>query len=211
MPIVAKSSGNSDFEPISAGLHHSVCYGIIDLGTQPSNSPQFKPARKVVFLYEVPEERITIEGKDLPRGISAIFTLSLASKSKLRPALESWRGKPFTDEELEGFDITKVLGANAFLNVVHATKGEKTYANVSTINPIPKGVAKKTAENKLVQWSISDQPEGPIKVPEGVPDWIKAKIMLSEEYIASQSQSGNHPPSQEDVGPGQTVDEDVPF
>lgn len=213
MPIVAKSNGGSDFEPIPSGLHHSVCYGIIDIGTQPTNNPQFKPARKVVFLFEIPEERINIDGKDLPRGVSSIFTLSLGTKSKLLPALQSWRGRPFTEEELKGFDVTKVLGANAYLNIVHSTKGEKTYANVQTINPLPKGANKLTAETPLTQWSIDDQPDGPIRIPERLPDWIKQKIMQSDEYINRSQGEGSQPDAESTVHTDHKEDdgEDVPF
>lgn len=213
MPITAKAASGTSHEPIPSGLNHGVCYGIIDVGTQPSGNPQFKDSRKVIFLFELPEERITIEGKDLPRGTSATFTLSLGDKSKLRPALESWRGRPFTPEELNGFDITKVLGANAYLNITHVVKGDKTYANITTINPLPKGIQKKTAENKLISWSIEDQ-KGPIVPPEGIPEWIKARIMASKEYIDSHMAQEPTQPSAHDAGSGhnQTDDsEDVPF
>jgi hypothetical protein len=165
-------------------------------------------------MFEIPEERITVDGKDLPRGISTTFTLSLGDKSKLRPALESWRGRPFTTDELNGFDITKVLGANAYLNVTHAVKGDKTYANITTINPLPKGLPKRSPENKLVEWSVCNQPAGPIKVPDTLPQWIISKVMLSDEYIESHM-TPSEPAQPVDGGVDSVdsngADEEVPF
>jgi len=220
MSLLAKDKGGTDYEPLNAGMHHAVCYGIVDLGTQPTNNPQFKPARKVAFLWEVPAERIQFEKdgvkKDLPRGISGIWTLSLSVKSKLKPMLESWRGRPFTSEELEGFDLRTVLGANCFLNVIHGQgKGAnagKTYANVSSVNPLAKGMQRLKPENPMVFFSLDECGKN-IVVPESVPDWLKAKIMQSEECVNEQRHGGAPEPTEEEManvgsnGP----DEDIPF
>lgn len=216
MSLIAKQNGGADFEPLSAGMHRAVCYGIVDLGTQPSNNPNFKPTRKVAFLWEVPEERIEFEkdGKkvNLPRGISGMWTLSIGAKSKLRPMLESWRGRPFTQEELAGFDLKNVLGANAFLNVVHTAKADKTYANVASVNPLPKGMTKTKPENPMLFFSIDETEGGPIALPANIPDWLKAKIMQSDEYIKSQQEPMGEPSQEEPVGVGADQgEEDVPF
>lgn len=217
MALLAKDKGGTDYEPLSTGMHHAVCYGIIDLGTQPGG--QFEPKRKVAFLWEVPSERIKFEKdgvkKDLPRGISAIFTLSLSQKSKLRPMLESWRGRAFTAEELAGFDLKSVLGANCFLNVVHQPgKGQnagKTYANVASVNPLAKGMAKLKAENHPVFFSL-DECGDTITVPDTVPDWLKGKIMQSEEAMKEQRKNGSPEPTEEEMAnTSGSVDEDVPF
>lgn len=216
MPLIAKDKGGSDYEPTPTGLHHAICYGIVDLGTQPGG--QFEPKRKVAFLWEIPAERIEFErdGKkqNLPRGISAMYTLSLSTKSKLRPMLESWRGRPFTPEELSGFDLKTVLGANCFLNVIHqngtgANTG-KVYANVSSVNPLTKGTAKLKSENPLLFFSL-DEAGSPITVPASVPDWLKAKIMQSEECVAEQRRNGAPEHANTQQHGGENLDEDVPF
>lgn len=217
MSLIAKDKGGSDYEPLSAGMHHAICYGIIDLGTQPGFG-NFPPRRKAAFLWEIPAERIqlTKDGvqKDLPRGISAQFTLSLASKGKLRPMLESWRGRPFTPEELAGFDLKTVLGANCFLNVVHANgtgqNAGKVYANVASVNPLAKGMKRLTSENPTVFFSL-DECGTPIVVPENLPDWLKAKILQSEEVVAEGRRSGQPTEAQMANQSDSGVDEDVPF
>lgn len=217
MSLIAKDKGGTDYEPLAAGMHHAVCYGIVDLGTQPGG--QFEPKRKVAFLWEVQAERIKFEKdgekKDLPRGVSAIYTLSLSTKGLMRPMLESWRGREFTTEELAGFDLKGVLGANCFLNIVHVPgKGQnasKTYGNVKSVNPLAKGMAKLKSENALTWFSL-DECGDTITVPAGIPDWLKAKIMQSAECVKEQRQNGAPEPTEEPVANVTAGhEEDVPF
>ena len=218
MPLIVKdtSKDGAGFEPISSGMHHSVCYAVIDIGTQPQTG-QYPSRRKVVICWETTDERIDIEkdGKkvSLPRAISAKYTLSLAQKGNLRPMLESWRGRPFSDQELEGFDIGALVGANCFLNVVHKNgvgeKAKNVYANVASVNPLPKGMAKVKPENPTILFSMDDF-EGPVTIPAGIPEWIEGLIKQSDEYLA-KAQTANAPaPAQQDAANGAPVD-DVQF
>jgi hypothetical protein len=71
------------------------------------------------------------------------YTLSLHEKANLRRELETWRGKKFTAEEGEGFDLEKLLGANCQLQVIHNEKDDGTvYANVQAIVPAGRGLEK---------------------------------------------------------------------
>ena len=210
MSLIVKENAGSSFEPIPAGMHHAVCYGIVDLGTQPGG--QFPDRRKVAFLFEVPAERQKGGDKDLPRTISQMFTLSLSPKGSLRPSLESWRGRAFTTEELAGFDLKSVLGANCFINVVHAAgsgaNSSKTYANIKSINPVAKGMPKLKAETALVWFSLDECPNG-IIIPPTVPEWLKIKILGSSEALAEPIKAD---PSEDEMANTTTImSEDVPF
>ncbi|MHA1379626.1 MAG: hypothetical protein ACTSRG_14730 [Candidatus Helarchaeota archaeon] len=46
--------------------------------------------------------------------------MSLHAKATMRKFLESWRGKKFTKEELEGFDLQKILGKPCQLQIIHS-------------------------------------------------------------------------------------------
>lgn len=218
MGLIAKDKGTGDFEPLAAGMHHAVCYGIVDLGTQPGFG-NFPPKRQVAFLWEIPSERIEFDrdGKhfNLPRGIVATYTLSLSPKSKMRPMLESWRGRVFSTEELAGFDVKTILGANCLLNVVHATgtgkNAGKTFANVASVSPLAKGMPKLKSENPPIYFSLDECAES-ITVPAHVPDWLKAKIMQCEECVKEQRRNGAPEPTEAEMA-NQTgsIDEDVPF
>ena len=112
MPLFAKNKGGEEFDVIPEAIHHAICYGVYDLGTH--INPTFgKSEHKVLIQWELPGQRIDIEkeGKmvNLPRAISKRYTLSLHKKANLRKDLESWRGKSFTEQEEEAFDIIKLL------------------------------------------------------------------------------------------------------
>ena len=144
MSLIAKETGEKKhFDPVSAGVHLGVCSAVIDLGTH-HNELFDKDAHKVLITWEIPSERIEVEkdGKklDLPRVISKTFTLSLHAKASLRQTLEAWRGRAFTKEELNGFDLKNVLGTSCQIQVLHQEKGDKTFANVGSVMPLISGM-----------------------------------------------------------------------
>ena len=224
MSTIAKDTGGVDFDPVPAVMQHAVCYAVIDIGIQPQNNPLFKPKAKVVFIWELPYVKIKIKKewtpgqppfeKELPRAISETFTLSLSEKSNLLPFLQSWRGKAFTEAQLNGFDVRTVAGANCLLNIIHETKNGKTYANIATAVPLMPTMTKLVPVNPIIKFSLDDYP-AEVTIPAAIPDWIKAKIMQSKEYIAKNDTSGQ---SQEQehaaagaVGADAAIGEDVPF
>ncbi|MFO0453644.1 MAG: phage replication initiation protein, NGO0469 family [Pseudomonadota bacterium] len=146
MALIASDTGGGDFRPVPQGVHTGRCVRVIDLGTQPrefQGKPK-PPARKVSLTWELHGEDedgtplTTDDGK--PLIISKRYTLSLGEKSILRADLESWRGRAFTSEELAGFDVSKLLGAPALINVKHEARDFKTYSNVASISPVPKAM-----------------------------------------------------------------------
>jgi hypothetical protein len=190
-------------EPIESGNHHGVCVAVIDLGTQYSETFN-KSQPKVMFTWELPDFPIANEDGSTPehefRLISKDYTASLHEKSNLYGDLVSWRGCDFTAEELEGFNVKNVLGANCLVNVVHVTKGNKTYANVAAVAKLPKAMTAKVATYQL----LYDMDEAVTPIPEGIPDWIKDKIKKSAEYVAEMG-------GQEDSDAPPVDDRDIPF
>jgi hypothetical protein len=160
-------------------------------------------------MWELPHERITIDGKDLPRAISRRFTLSLNSKATLRSILESWRTRAFTDKELEGFDIKNLLGVNCQLSVIHEVykdKGgkDKTTAKVTAVMPLGKGQEKKMPENEFNYFSFD---EGKA-IPENLPDWVVEIIHKSAE-VNEVNTDNLSPPEKQSQKP--VEDDDIPF
>lgn len=193
MAITPTVKSSLSSEPVSAGTHHAVCYGVVDIGTHPSNKPDMEPAREVIFLYELPNERGNFPSKenpdvktDQPRGLHARYNNFLSSKSRLRKMLVSWRGRDFTEEEMGKFDLASVIGANCMATVIHkAGTGKnagKTYANIETVTGLPKGMPAKKPENPKTYFSFEDQTPGNVVIPANVPPWIAALIQSSFEY-----------------------------
>jgi hypothetical protein len=185
MALIAKDSGGGgNFEPVSAGLHRAICYAVYDLGHQVFEfQGERKVLHKILVNWELPDERIDVERDDetvnLPRAISKEYTLSLHEKSNLRADLIGWRGREFTEKELEGFNLEAIIGKPCQLNVVHgkSKKSGNTYAKVVAVLTAPKDGSMKEmkAENPLVMYEIDDV------IPETIPQWIADKINQSNE------------------------------
>jgi hypothetical protein len=224
--MLIKDSGSSDFPPTPAGLHPAVCYQLVDCGTHEEVFQGQQHDRHVLYIvFELPTLTIEIDGITKPRAISQKYTKSMHIKSNLRKDLESWRGKPFREDEARaGFELKTILGANCQLNIIHNVSGDKTYANISTIVPLGAGMTKHDPFNELVCYDISDG----ASIPETVPTWLKDKIMGSLEMnvMGQQGQSGNRiigadqepwesEPKQEPREPGTVItdpnDDDIPF
>lgn len=138
MPIIAKKTGGgADFAPAPAGTHPAVCVDVVDLGILKVNwGGKEKSQHKINVVWQIGEARQ--DGK--PFQVQKRYTLSLHEKAALRKDLESWRGRAFNEAELEGFDVEVLVGVGAFLNVIHNVKDGSTYANVSAIMKMPKGM-----------------------------------------------------------------------
>ena len=151
MPLIATDNA-TNIDPVPEGVHIAVNYAVCDLGTQES---KFGPARKVLLIWELPEQRIQMErdGKqiDMPRAISARFTLSLNEKASLRRCLESWRGRSFTAQELKGFDLAAVLGKPLQIQVMKAVSKEgREYSKPAAYMALPKGMQTPEPENETI-------------------------------------------------------------
>ena len=198
MGLTARDKGGVDFIPIPEDLHLAICFGIWDLGTQFSER-WGKSAHGVILMWEIPGCRAEFErdGKqvNLPRTISKRYRLSLHKKADLRKDLENWRGRQFTDEELKGFDLKKLLGATCQLQVLHNRVDDKVYANIAAITKAPIGT-KVLPENHLKFFSFEDTTEAPA----GTPQWIMDLIRHAEEY-------GGRPSDERDA----PFDDSVPF
>ncbi len=135
MAIFAKAGPS--FKPAPAGAHAAVCCDVIDLGEMKVvYAGKEKKQHKIRIVWQIPELRD--DGNQFT--VSKRYTLSLHEKSTLRKDLESWRGRSFTESELEQFDVEVLLSAPAMINVNHTSKQGTTYADVTSIMRLPKGM-----------------------------------------------------------------------
>jgi len=139
MPIIAtaKSDNGATFQPAPAGVHQAVLVDVVDLGIlDVSWQGVTKRQHKVNLAWQINEDRD--DGK--PYLVFKRYTLSLHEKAGLRKDLESWLGRKFTRDDEMGFDVESLLGSNCLLNVTHNKVGDRTYANVASVNPLMKGM-----------------------------------------------------------------------
>lgn len=178
MSLIVNQKATTNIEPVSEGTHLGVCYMLVDLGLQ-FNETFKNSSKKVLIGWELPDEKITLEDGEHNRVISKRYTASLNESANLRQDLEAWRGRAFTDKELEAFDLRNIVGTSCLINVVHRESGGKKYANVQNIMALPKGMEKgKPSETPV----IFDLDKDPVQAVETLPDWIKEIVKKSETY-----------------------------
>lgn len=184
--IKVSAKGGTDFTPVPQGAHYAICIGVVDLGNQKTTYKGDDKVKHQVYLrFELPDEAITYtkNGKEItgPSTIGRTFGLTIGDKSNLGPFLEGWRGSSFTPAEKEGFDITSIIGKVCQVGVTHETRGDKTYANITTALPLMKAqrlaieAEPKLAisHNELVVYSPDAHDEA---VFQKLPEWLRTKI-----------------------------------
>lgn len=146
----------TSFETPPAGAFPARCYRFIDLGTQPKDWMGNTQLKHMIMLsWELPTE-LMVDGR--PFSIHQRFVWSMSEKSSLRKYLESWRGQKFTENDFGegGFNTEKLIGATCTLSIVHAVKGDKTYANISAVSRMMKGVEIPEMVNEPIYFSLAD-------------------------------------------------------
>lgn len=188
MSLIASDKGGNDFEITPPGQYIGRCFKIVDMGTQTTTGMYgVKDQHKVMISWELLDGTKMQDGR--PFAVSQFYTFSLHEKAKMRADLESWRGRKFTQEELDAFDVSTVLGAYCMLQVVHDETGK--YANVQTIMSY-KG-DKLPAVNPNIVFDI-DNPD--MEVFNAFSDNMKLKITGTPEW-KSNHQVAKPTPSKE--------------
>lgn len=177
MKFPAKAGG--DFEVAPAGNHVAICNAIVDLGLQPGSGMYPDPKHQVYLRFELPTETMSYQKDGAtvtgPMSIGRSFTASMSEKANLRKFIESWFGKKFpTDEAAADFDMKAVLGRKCLLNVTHAEKGGKTYANINNATPIPKGMSTDYPQHNASLYFSLGEPDA--ATFDALPKWLKEKI-----------------------------------
>lgn len=190
MAIIASAKSGTVSTPAPAGAHVARCIRVIYLGLQFSDG-QYGPkvAPKVMITWELPNELHVFreERGPEPFTVSRDYTLSLSEKSNLRADLQSWRGRPFTPEELDAFDVSKLANATCTLNVIHEkAKNGNTYANVASIAPMMKGIVCPPAIQEVLIYEVANKRDA---VFAKLPEWIQNKIAACEDWKAQAPRS----------------------
>lgn len=133
-----KASSQKEFDLAPAGAHAGCLIAIIDLGTHTETFQGSDPrdCRKVFMLWEI--DHIPEGSKSGRCVIGREYNLSFSAKSGLRIMIEKWRGKSFA--EGEDFDLTKLIGQPCLVTVTHTVNGDRTFAKIDAIGPMPKGM-----------------------------------------------------------------------
>jgi hypothetical protein len=199
----ASDNGGGSFTPAPLGTHVARCFRIVDLGTQ-HGEYKGQPTRRsqILVSWELPDELIEIEGEQRPITTSRFYTNSLGEKANLRKDLESWRGRSFTDDELQKFDLESILGKPCLLTIVG---GENGKTKVATVSGLPRGTTCPDQINDIFSLWLDEWDEDKF---ESLSDGVKGIIKKSEEYVESNGDPGHYAPPTRMAAPD---DDDIPF
>jgi len=203
-----KVSARGEFIDPKPGRWLAICTSIIDLGTQTSTwMGKASTRRKVRLTWELPEQKMD-DGR--PFIIGRKYTLSIGKKSSLKRDLESWRGRPFNDAELGGFELRNVLGKPCELVIME--KETKDGVAVSSIIPIKNGTKVPKPVNPLICFSLEPGEYDP-KVYAQLSDRTRETIASSPEYRALVSpEPADHDADSHPFGTTpEGEDDEVPF
>lgn len=194
-------SGGGDYEQPPVGTHVARCIKIIDIGTQRGEyQGKATSRRQCIIGWELPTEMMT-EGDyaGRPFTVSRFYTASLGEKANLRKDLENWRGKTFTEEELNGFESKNILGAPCMLSLTSNDKGK---TRVTGVMALPKGMQVPAAVNQPVYFSLDEFNSATFS---DLSDGIKKLIQASPEYQQATA------PETKSTGKFDDLDDDIPF
>lgn len=180
--MIVSNSGGS-FTPCPAGSHIAICIGYVDLGTQNETfEGKQKVQRKLRIMWELCEEKRD-DGKLFTTGKT--YTHSLGDKSSLRLHLESWRSRPFTRQELDGFELDNIVGKPCLLTIVHKPKQVGGVGDsVGGIAPLHKSMKAPPQVNPSTVFEIDKWDHAKF---EKLPAWLQAKILLSPEGASKRA------------------------
>ncbi|CAN5354020.1 hypothetical protein BH10ACI2_BH10ACI2_00150 [soil metagenome] len=169
-----KVSAKSNFEDPPPGTHLARCIGLIGIGTHKSSYAGEERYRdEIVVMWELPHEK-RLDGKSF--SVFQHYTRSLGKKATLRKILVDWRGRDFTADELDGFELKNILDKGC---QVVLTQNEKGYINVTGVVGTPKGTQLPDREYDLVYCDVVEWDEGEFG---RLSKYFQDKITSSYEY-----------------------------
>jgi len=189
-----------DIQEITAGTHIATLYNFLFIGTIPDSYEGIaRDTAKIRLTWELPNELHVFkqENGPQPRVISEEYTLSFGEKSNLRKIVEGMMGK-MSDHDAEHFDVESLVGKSCLLNIIHKTNAKgNTYARIASTSPLMKGMEKPAQVNpsRIQTYQNWDQ-----EYFDKLPNFIKEKVMSSQEYQSMMNQGESDPNETVKVG-----------
>lgn len=132
----SKTADDGDFILAPEGSSCAVLTGLAYLGKHESTWQGQTRTRELLGLSWELADRAEEDGRAL--GVTEVLTASLHEKAKFFSRVVALCGGR---EPPPGFDLEGLLGRGAIVTVVHEVRDGKTWANVSQVGPLPRGMA----------------------------------------------------------------------
>lgn len=149
MAFPKPSRGGGDFELAPADTHPARCYAVVDLGVQPNDL--YGPKHQIRISWELTDCPMA-DGRNFM--VTKYYTFSLNEKATLRKDLESWRGRPFSEDEMDQWSPVDLINAPCLIGIQHKpTNKGGMRAVVATVTKVPKGLEVPPLTNKPLIYS----------------------------------------------------------
>ena len=171
MGIYAKEK--ETLQEVSEGETSAVCFAVVDCGMQHyeyQGKEGIKPQVALGFRISTGQR------------YWKLLTLSLSQNANLRGELEAWRGKAFTEEELKGFDLVKLIGVSCRLSLVK--KGD--YLNPGKIGKATEKLTLEPGEGIIYDGATNDDLGK-------LPRWLRTIVLRSGEKPEKMSEQSDVP------------------
>lgn len=178
MSIEVSQKSTKSFEPVPAGNHVARIYSIVHIGHVLEDTQWgAKNNNKVRITWELPNETKVFKEElgEQPLSISRTFNISWHEKSGLRKFVRGLVGK-----DSDNFDLEELLGKVCMLNVSHNQVGDRTYANIDSAAPLPKGMAEPEPVNEQFILNYTDKWDE--ERFNKLPDFLKDQMKNSDEF-----------------------------
>lgn len=166
-----------------AGTFPARIYSIIYMGTikgEYKGTPT--DSYKVRLSWELPTKLHSFKEGDpqKPFSVSKEVTLSMGSKSRLRPIVEGVLGVSLTDDEAKSFDIDDLLGTTCLLSLTHKESPNGKFVQINSASQIPEGMSCPPPFNvlKVLSYQKFDK-----EYFMALPNFIKEKMEKTPEFI----------------------------
>jgi hypothetical protein len=212
------SSGGQRSLP-KKGPRPAVLSGIIDIGVQQRSyqGEKKRPAREFIPVFTLTKDTYEVDGDVVQMRLQPFPIKALAGTTRGKYYEFIQAMDPEGDVVPNGVgDITKLLGKGCFVNVGHSDpKGDEgtVYPEIRGLSALPEDYPVGETDGKVLFFDM-DNPSK--EVFDGFPDYIKAHIRSSEQYIGSkteqflESDGGSENTPSGSSGPDDT-DEDSPI
>jgi hypothetical protein len=196
----APRSESKQFEMCPTGWTTGVCTRVIDIGTHWNEGKQ-KFQRKIMIGFETNKLMKEGEFAGQPFLVFANFNYSMYQNAHLCGFIEDWEGRRFpSQDEADDYDLSKLIGKPAFMNVVRSDDGK--YTNIQTIGPVPEGMTAPQIAGKTI---LIDQASLDMTEVEKLSEKMKERVLSAKEqtdqeamgepqsgYNSARSSQGNY-------------------
>lgn len=193
----ATKGGDGTFEVCPVGNHPAVIVGVIDVGTHMSDymEGENKPQRQAFVVIQIDNTDPETSRKD-GRPFAFLRRIALQQRYGPKAAARTLLQKALGRELAEGEPVVikEMLGRNIMADIVHTSKGDKTYDKLKDITSYPK----KTARVEPAVPAFLCRFEDSIPNLDWLPRWFGVTI---EDYRKQSHEVAGTPEQRKAEGP----------